>query len=153
LAALSKGGAMRKAYSTGIFVFFGFVATTAIAQDLPDNYAVMPGGKQWAVGEGLVPSNLALNPPLPCVQGTERRLPGVGWDKVELKIRVISDYASLLEAENLSVEAFAQTPTYDFHAKYAAQRKLVKNSRNVSIVVEAHVCDSHRQSAAYSLRG
>src|SRR5450759_2386445 len=113
-----------------VIALFGCVG--ASAQDLPDFYAYTPDTMAlMRAGKGFFPSNLMKTPTVDCVEGTVERAAG-GMDRIRYSNKVVNNYASLLEAQNQSVEAYAQSPTSNVHVSYASQRQLVSNSRNIS---------------------
>lgn len=115
----------------------------AAAEDLPNSYAYVPGdqGREISMvlmraGKGFYPSQLSKTPAQDCVSGKEVERQD-GWDQVKLSTQLVSDISSLLEAQDVSVEAHVQSPVVTAKASYAAQRNRVSSRRNVSIIVKA----------------
>lgn len=121
-----------------------FLCLTASAE-IPYYYPYRPPGinensvYQIAVpvlGAGFRPENLKQGVPASCVTGG--KLPDEpGWDLIQATTRSASDITSLVDAQNISVEAYAQTPEWSMKASYLSQRRITSNSRNVTVVVKA----------------
>ena len=109
--------------------------SSAFAESLPDSYNVS-NGVPLALGRGFNPSNLYATPPSDCITYTRADQPG-GWSNVRSRTLVVNDFTSLLDSQNVSVEAHVQNLNSSADASFKEAQSLVSSSRNVSIVVQA----------------
>jgi hypothetical protein len=115
----------------------------AFSQDQsPNSFKYFPDekdGSQLQLGRGFIQNDLSRTFGLVCLDYVkEPGLSGQGADNISIKTFVTSSYTSLLDVFGLDVNASYHKLGTSIDAKFQENRRLTANSRNVTIVVEAH---------------